>query len=975
METLPAPGTETVRTAQPGTTVARGQQLSRYVVLQEIGRGAMGVVYAAYDPKLDRKVALKALLGGDATRLLREAQALARLTHSNVVAVHDVGVDDGRVFIAMEFIDGCTLEDWLEQTSRDWTEIVDVFIAAGRGLAAAHAARIVHRDFKPANAMMTRAGLVKVTDFGLARDSGDSTRHTDDGPDGEFPHASAELDIQLTEPGAMVGTPLYMSPEQHGGDRATEASDQFSFCSSLYQALYRQRPVDAEDLPSLRASVLMGELRPPPTTTNAPAALGRIVMRGMSVKRHERFTSMDALVAELVRLRARRQRRLVTAGAVVVGGALVVAAGLRASAPGPCDGADRLPAWDLQTREQVVDSFASVDGHHATLAIDTVLPAIDHYVARWGELRHQACVTAQTATVRTEPPVELRIACLERRRDAVTVAIEVMAEADQEVVAGAAHLVEQLPALQLCNDPDVALLDAQPRTADKRTAVARLRLRLERAKAQRTYGESESSLHQATALLDDALALGFAPFIAEVRLARSAAMDDLGQEREAADEVEAAYIAATTSGARLLAANATALLIVLYGEIIGETDRAKTWARIGRGWLPHLADQPALAAQIESSLALHASVQRDLDEAIERARRAVTLAQDSNSPEVLSRAQTNLGVVYNRAGRLSEAIELLEAVRVDVATRLGEDHPETADMWVRLAGVYEMVGRYQECLEASERAVEIRERHSYDAMHLGQALMGLAAAHASLHRVDQARAAALRSMAQLDRVIEGDHRLVAIGLNNLGNYADELGRLEESIQYYEQAIAMRRRLSTDPGDLIAPLTNLGTAYTNGRKFERGLEILEEAWALAQAELPGAHPTRAFVQAVLGDTYRKMDRNEQAHRHLSESIVLLQAKLDPRASIIVTSLVSLGQVQRKRGEPERAVATLQQALAVDDLSHHGRANALQHLAEAQWDVGQRQGARASVTEAITSHGEHLEADDLAQLQQWLHDHGG
>ncbi|MCH9687853.1 MAG: serine/threonine-protein kinase [Deltaproteobacteria bacterium] len=968
-ETLPAPGAETLRTATPSSAIARGQQLARYVVIEEIGRGSMGVVYAAYDPKLDRKVALKALLGGDAARLLREAQALARLSHPNVVAVHDVGVDEGRVFLAMEFVDGSTVDQWLQQQTRDWQSIVDVFIAAARGLAAAHAARIVHRDFKPANAMMTASGVVKVTDFGLARDAGDPTRGTEDS-EGELP---GQLDIQLTASGAMVGTPLFMSPEQHGGERATEASDQFSLCCALYQAVYRQRPVEAEDLNALRASVILGELRPPPPTPGVPAVLGRVVMRGLSVQPADRFPSMNALIAELTRLRARRQRRFVTAGALVLGGALSAAVVLRASAPTPCDGVDRIPAWTAASRAQIAQAFAAVDSQYATAAGEHVLPALDDYVERWGTLRREACHTAHATTVRIEPPVELRIACLERRRDAVSVAVEVMMNADEQVAADASHLVERLPALELCADPDVALLDAQPASPQTRTAVARLRVRMRRAEAMRFAGDSRRSLATLTTLLDEALDLGYDPLIAEIRLSRAAAMENVGQLPESGAEAEAAYIAASISGARLLATKAISMLIVLHAEGLSDPGRGKTWVRLGEGWVPQLSDHPWYSAQVVGSLAIYASRHRDYDKALDYAHRAIATAEQTGSFELITRSKTNLAVVLNRAGRLQESIDTFEEVRREQSERLGEDHPEVANTLVRLTAVYEGIGRYDEGLRAGEWAVEIREHHRYDPLHLGHALQNVANSYYSQNRQQEAYAAAVRSMDEFDRVIEGDHRFVAIGLNNLGNYADILGRGQEAIDYYERAIAMRRRLGEDPGDLIAPLTNLATTYGSHGNKERGLQVLQDAWALAQSELPAGHPTRAFVEAVLGEALRSMGRYDEAYLHLTTALPLLEAKLDARAEIIVSTLQSLAKTQRERGEPLLAIATFQRALDGDDLTPAERGRGLFYLSKAQWDAGRHSQARASATEAAAALEEAGKADDMAQVQQWLREH--
>ncbi|HET6583005.1 MAG TPA: serine/threonine-protein kinase, partial [Nannocystaceae bacterium] len=236
------------RRSSDETRLARGTTLGRYVVLERIGSGGMGVVYAAYDPQLDRKVALKLLHAreerdgdsGGRARVLREAQAMARLSHPNVVAVHDVGVVDDTLFVAMEFVEGVTLGHFIAAGSRRWNEVLDVFEPAGRGLAAAHAAGLVHRDFKPDNVMIGNDGRVRVMDFGLARAAAEITTESSEGSGGSIVELSG-VD-RLTRTGALVGTPAYMAPELLAGGNADARSDQFAFCVALHRALYGTAP-------------------------------------------------------------------------------------------------------------------------------------------------------------------------------------------------------------------------------------------------------------------------------------------------------------------------------------------------------------------------------------------------------------------------------------------------------------------------------------------------------------------------------------------------------------------------------------------------------------------------------------------------------------------------------------------------------------------------------------------------------------
>lgn len=209
-----------------GEAPAKGNHIGRYVVLGSVGRGAMGVVLAAFDPELDRKIALKLLHSGSSSdgraRLQREAQALARLSHPNVIRVHDVGTHQDQVFIAMELVQGTTLDMWLQRRRPSWRTVVEMFIRAGEGLAAAHDAGMIHRDFKPANVLVSDDERVKVTDFGLARIDADPPAEPAAAPDSGSGLDSSSSPT-LTRTGSLMGTPAYMAPEQLMADQRTRA--------------------------------------------------------------------------------------------------------------------------------------------------------------------------------------------------------------------------------------------------------------------------------------------------------------------------------------------------------------------------------------------------------------------------------------------------------------------------------------------------------------------------------------------------------------------------------------------------------------------------------------------------------------------------------------------------------------------------------------------------------------------------------
>lgn len=310
-------------------------QIGRFHVLEKLGEGGMGEVYAAFDPELDRRVAIKVLHSGlgesqeRRERLIREAQALARVSHPNIVQVFEVGLHREHVFVAMEYVRGENLAQWLgrQPSPHDWRAIVDLFVAAGQGLAAVHAAGLVHRDFKPANTIVGADGRARILDFGLVRATalGDSREAQRAG-------APDRLEHSLTAMGSVVGTPGYMAPEMFLGQRADAWSDQYSFCTALYEGLYGERPHKGETLTALASAKILGIVPRPPSGTKVPAWLHAAVTRGLAVKAEERWPSMTELLAELNRDRRSVLRRwsvgmlsLVLLGATAVATKQVIA--------------------------------------------------------------------------------------------------------------------------------------------------------------------------------------------------------------------------------------------------------------------------------------------------------------------------------------------------------------------------------------------------------------------------------------------------------------------------------------------------------------------------------------------------------------------------------------------------------------------------------------------------------------------------
>ena len=319
--------------SDPEADIRHGTKIGRFVVVGELGKGGMGVVYSAHDRELDRKVALKVMRSAQATdeermRMMREGQAMARITHPNVITVYEVGVEGSIVFLAQELLDGGSLGDWLKKRHTQ-AEILDKFVAAGRGLAAAHAAGLVHRDFKPDNVLLGNDGRVRVADFGLARALGPDEDALPAATRANMARARLDLSVSpmspLTRTGAVMGTPMFMAPEQHEGEAADARSDQFAFCVALYQALHGDWPFPGKSAIALADAVIEGRVQTPPKGHGVPERLRKILLRGLATRREDRFPSMSVLLDELTRPPRRRLRTfaIVATLGVLIAGAVV----------------------------------------------------------------------------------------------------------------------------------------------------------------------------------------------------------------------------------------------------------------------------------------------------------------------------------------------------------------------------------------------------------------------------------------------------------------------------------------------------------------------------------------------------------------------------------------------------------------------------------------------------------------------------
>jgi tetratricopeptide (TPR) repeat protein len=514
---------------------ATSANVGRYLLLGKTGNGGMGVVHSAYDPELHRKVALKILHPRGPherarERLIAEARALAKLDHPNVVKVHDVLDYSDHVVLVMEWVEGDTLAAWQDAAPRSWQAVLPVYAQAAQGLAAAHGVGVIHRDFKPANAILGVDGRVRVLDFGLARpvnDADSAAVHAAEpagvaARSGNPTGAVHETWPSLTATGALVGTLAYASPEQLEGRAVTAASDQFSFAVSLHRAIEGVAPYAGEAVASRLEAIRTSALVLASDGRTVPTWLRRIVARSLAADPRERFPSMQAMIAALTRPRGWRRLRVPVAIATLVAVSVVAVATRGGSAAlAPCDGgvSDIDPIWSAVIRSRIGAAFDAVHASWVRETRDLALQGLDDYRTRWINAHRNACL-AHRRGAQSEALLDRRMLCLQRRRVDLQNAVSVMAKLDAGAALHAVELVARLPAINDC--ADVERLEAQsPRPpAAVEGDVARVRDRLSQAVALDRIGRNLEAVTLATAVSAEAERIGYAQLVADVALAR-----------------------------------------------------------------------------------------------------------------------------------------------------------------------------------------------------------------------------------------------------------------------------------------------------------------------------------------------------------------------------------------------------------------------------------------------------------------------
>jgi tetratricopeptide (TPR) repeat protein len=849
-ESAVSPDADTVA-ATPSPTravaeVAEGSQIGRYTVLRRLGAGGMGVVYAARDGELARDIALKVLRderGGNValeTRLQREAQAMARLAHANVVRVFDVGSHQGHVFLAMELIDGAPVADWLAERPHRWREVVDVYREAGRGLAEAHAAGIVHRDFKPGNVMIDRKGRVVVGDFGLARAAGLPLA------DGS---GSDSDDERLTRDGALVGTPRYAAPEQLAREDATVLSDQFSFAVSLFEGVAGIPPFRGATVNALLAEIRAGRVAP----ARMPGWLRRVLVRALAADPAKRYPSMGALLDALDTGRKRPARIAIGAGLVglaAAGAAVAIAVGAAQHEPACAHATDRTEAaWTNAQRTRIMEQLPKLRPAFGAATADRVIRRLDDYAQALAKHQLGACKVSvgEEAATRTYDPQ-----CLDAgTRSLAKVASAFAGASAPEVVDHADELLGQLAD---CDNPRAASAVKLPEPAQK-PSVDKLRDQLADVDLIAARGDYAGALAAVTPLVDQARAAGYPPVLGET-LAHAGHIElQLQDKRAEAHLREAAEVAAAAHDDHT-AAHAWTDLLVAAGNEPDKPDRFDTTLAAATTEVAHTGDA-ADRAQLDlvtGTAHLHAGKYMDAEADCKRALDTLGKLHQPDSLAVRPALHCIGEAIESRGDYTTGRTWYERALAIDRKV-LGEDHPQTAEDVQGLADLELRMGHFKEGKELAAKALAVRARVfgaesdvvAKSEKTLADLLLDSGDAEGALPHAQHALDIATKHHG-------ADSLYAAAPLATIGTIMHDLHRKPEAEPYLARAVAIYEHGDNQAG-LGITLINQADNFIDEQKWDEALAASRHAITALQA---GMGSDSQIVGFGYYDTARSLD---------------------------------------------------------------------------------------------------------------------
>ncbi len=864
--------------------------LGRYHVLRELGRGSMGVVLRAYDPELARPVAIKLLRDVRRDELRDEARTLARLRHPNVVTVYDVFTDEHGMYLAMELVDGATLRGFCKGRARD--QVIDACVRAGRGLAAAHDAGVIHRDFKPENVLCGDDGEVRVSDFGLARAAGETD--TDRG---------------------ISGTPAYMAPEVLRREPATARSDQYSYCVTVHEMLTGTRPGEVD--------------------ASLPGWLARTLRRGLARDPAQRFPSMHALVDALANdPRARRRSQLLLGGIVAAAVATGGVAVWLARSPGPSCSIDDSAlgdAWNTRRSREVAARLAS------TGSAERVLAGLDDYAQSWLAARRDACAATHERGEQSLVALDRRVTCLDRQRRELGELSQLLATADATLAANAPEAITRLRDPRQCTGTDEG--EAPPVGAVGRVVVEQARTLLDRAAALQYAGKLDAAEAIAAGVIAQLAPHDTPRLLAEALLVQARVAVDRGKHDLAEDLLYRALLAAERGRDDQRVAEIWVEIVMTTGGQKHRFEVATANARAADAALARI-ESPDLHIRYEYTVGGMLLAQGKVDDARKRLENGLALAGDV--PRRISQRgllHATLCDVERQSGKLpaareqcTQALELLEKA-------FGPEH-------LRVALTLNVVGAIafgEHDLATAERTykrvIEILDKRNLRGqITYALALSNLGAVYSSRDDNAQARMYFERSLAMFE-AYQPTHPQRVMPLQGLASIALRTGDKATAVRYYEQVrAAMTATYAPEHPSLLVASYNLALAYVGNKQPAKAIELLDGL--VARASTPGKE---SWVLATRG-----LDLTSQiaaARKDYAAALVLAEralAAIEHVDSKVERALVlrHIGEIHRHMKKPALAIAPLEDAVrAFDDKTDAYDIGATRyHLAFALWESG-------------------------------------
>jgi eukaryotic-like serine/threonine-protein kinase len=915
--------------------------LGRFEVLEHLGTGGFGSVYAAYDPTLDRRVALK-LLRTDDEALLREARTLAKLAHPNVVTVHEVVESDCRFALVMELVGGARLDRWVRESSPSVREVLAAFVAAGRGLAAAHARGLVHRDVKPPNILMGDDGQARIADFGLARSAPELGAETSCGG------VISTDDGEQSSGTVAAGTPRYWAPELRAGGPATAASDQYAFCLSLTEML---------------------ELTP----GALPRRVERVLERGLDDDPSQRWPSMDALVGALA-------RRPFRPGWLAVGCAVTIVA----AAPWTVDRLSRhheaqqcrreaqtsSPRWDHESAQRIREAFTRTGLDYAEETWTRVEARLEVYPDAWRRAYEQSCRAARVDDLRSPGTFADAARCFDALGQSFASLVDVLGVVDAEGLRSAVPAAYDLPDVWRCTD--AAWLQQQPFPDDETLAASVLQLRaeLQREAWARVIRDPDAALESISVLHDRATALDWEPSIAEVSLELGRVRLQRGDLDGAGEAFEAAFRRAGGAGVDTVAADAAIALTDLAGDDRARPEHAFVWSASASMLLDRLDERGRRRAQLATALTGAYRRTGDLERARALADEALALQRAApDATEIaIAGAIANVAISHIDVGDFDAAAAKLEEALAIKERVLGPNHPSITKTVMNLAGLDLARGAFDDALVRNERALGGARRLGEKHPQVLGILSNMSVIHMRLGNLERARTIAQEVVDGRTDVLGSGHPDTITALNNLAAVSFESGRFAEVEATFEEILRRQRALETiAPLELARTLHNLGAVRVKLDAPARALPSFVEARALFERDLGPEHPEVLRTRQALGVAHMDAGELEAAAAILEPLLELRRRLLDPLDPELAMTIGNLGLLAYHRGDLERALTLLEEAVALHDAT--GRpsldaADVLHNLAETHRRLQHRDQAIATYERALVARTEVLGADHVA-----------